>query len=147
MTEGALGFGPSDFAYVIWGNLGDAYRFTPGNEVKAAEAYAKAIALAEQALVVDPNNARTRATLAVDLAKAGQAARARQEMETVLKARPGDTSLIRQAVFAFEVLGDRARALETLREYVKLKGPMEEIARDPLLAALRQDAGYADITR
>jgi hypothetical protein len=28
---------------------------------------------------------------------------------------------------------------------VRLKGPMDEITKDPFLAALRQDPGYADI--
>lgn len=147
MTEAALGFGPTDYSYVMWGNLGDAYRFTPGNEAKAADAYAKAIALAEQAMVAEPNDMRVRATLAVDLAKLGQAPRARQEMEKVLLARPGDTAIMLKAVFGYEALGDRSKALEILGQYVKLKGPMEEIARDPLLAALRRDPGYADITR
>ncbi len=145
MNEAAIGFGPSDFAYVMWGNLGDAYRFTPGNEDKAAEAYGKAIALTEQALVVDPSDSRARATLAVDLAKSGEAARARQEIEAVLRAKPGDATIILRAVFAYEILGDRPKALENLREYARLKGPTEEIVRDPFLASLRQDPGYADI--
>ncbi|MEN6560569.1 MAG: protein kinase [Acidobacteriota bacterium] len=146
MNEASLGFGPSVFAYVLWGNLGDAYSFTTGNGDKADAAYGKAIDLAEQALAADPGNARARATLAVDLAKARQAARSRREIEAVLKARPGDTAIMQRAVFAFDLVGDRPRALAILREYVKLKGPMEEIGRDPLLAALRRDPGYVAIT-
>lgn len=146
MNEAALGFGPSDFAYVMWGNIGDAYRFTPGSEDKAAAAYAQAIELAERALLRDPNDARARATLAVDLAKAGQAARARDTLDAVLRSHPGDTGLLLRAVFGYEVLGDRGRALAALREYVGLAGPMGEIVRDPLLAALRRDPGYAAIT-
>src|SRR4030042_1589528 len=34
---------------VIWGNLGDCYRYTPGYEGKAKEAYQRAIKLAEEA--------------------------------------------------------------------------------------------------
>jgi tetratricopeptide (TPR) repeat protein len=146
MNEAAIGFGPSDFTYVMWGNLGDAYHFTPGNEAKAAAAYAKAIALTEKALAVDPRDPRARATLAVDLAKSGQAARALEEMDKVLRALPGDATIRLRAVFLYEVLGDRPKALEALREYVKLKGPLEEVVRDPFLAGLRRDPGYADIT-
>jgi tetratricopeptide (TPR) repeat protein len=145
MTETALGFPRSDFAYVMWGNLGDAYSFTTGNRDKAAAAYAKAVELAEQALVVDPNDSRVRATLAVDLAKAGRAERARKTLEAVLQARPGDTAILLRAVFGYEILGDRNRALDTLRAYIKLKGPMGDIVRDPLLAALRRDPGYIAI--
>ncbi len=146
MTETALGFPRSDFDYVIWGNLGDAYSFTPGSEAKAAAAYAKAVELAEEALVRDPNDARVRAILAVDLAKVGQADRARQTLEAVLQARPGDTAILLRSIFGYEILGDRDKALGSLREYVKLKGPMGDIVRDPLLAALRRDPDYIAIT-
>jgi len=145
MNEAALGFGPSDYAYVIWGNLGDAYRFTKGNEDKAAAAYVRAADLAGRALAANPRDDRVRATLAVDLAKAGEAARARREIEAALRARADDTAILQRAVFAFELLGDRTRALEILRRYVRLKGPLEEVSRDPLLAALRRDPGYAAI--
>ena len=147
MSEAALGFGESEFANVIWGNLGDAYRFTPANEAKAAEAYAKAITLTEQALAVDPGDPRLRGSLAVYLAKTGQAARAKDEIEGVLRDRPDDNSIALKAVIVYELNGDRPRALEAVREYVRLNGPMDEIVRDPFLAGLRQDPGYGDITR
>ncbi len=147
MNEAALGFGRSDFDYVIWGNIGDGYRFTPGNEAKGAEAYRKAIELTEQVLAVDPNDSRARGNMAATLAKAGQVERAQKELESVLRAKPGDTSILLRAVFVYELIGARAQALEAVREYVRLGGPMEEIVRDPLLAALRQDPGFADIIR
>ncbi|MGB8957493.1 MAG: protein kinase, partial [Candidatus Aminicenantales bacterium] len=147
MNEAALGFGRSDFDYVIWGNIGDGYRFTPGNEAKGAEAYRKAIELTEQVLAVDPNDSRARGNMAATLAKAGQVERARKELESVLRAKPGDTSILLRAVFVYELIGARAQALEAVREYVRLGGPTEEIVRDPLLAALRQDPGFADIIR
>jgi len=147
MNEAAIGFGLSDYAYLIWGNLADAYRFTPGNEAKATEAYAMAIELTGQALAADPGDARTRASLAVFLAKAGEAERARIEIESALRARPDDSSIVLKAVIVHELTGARSRALEAVREYLRLKGPMEEIVSDPFLAGLRQDPGYADITR
>ncbi len=146
MNEAAIGFGPSEYVNLIWGNLADAYRFTPGNEAKAAEAYQKAIELTEQALAVDPGDSRSRASLAVYLAKTGDAARAQAEIGTVLRDKPDDSSIVLHAVVVYEVSGARQKALGAVREYVRLKGSMDEIARDPFLAALRQDPGYADIT-
>lgn len=146
MSESALGFGPSDFANLMWGNLADALRFMPGNEAKAAEAYQQAIELTRQALAVDPGDTRLRAPLAVYLAKAGEADGARAEIERLLRDKPSDSSVVRHAVVVYEVIGDRQKALETVREYVRLKGSMDEIVRDPFLAGLRQDPGYADIT-
>jgi tetratricopeptide (TPR) repeat protein len=145
MNEAAIGFGLSEFAHLIWGNLADAYRFTPGNEAKAAEAYRKAIELAEQALASDPGDVRARASLAVYLAKAGQAGRARDEIERALRAKPGDSDIVLHGVVVYELTGARPRALGALRDYARLKGPMDEIARDPFLAGLRQDPGYSDV--
>ncbi len=42
--------------YTIWGNLGDACRWSPGLRAKASSAYGEAIALAEQALKVNPRD-------------------------------------------------------------------------------------------
>ena len=146
MNEAAVGFGPSAYSNLIWGNLADAYRFTPGNEAKAAEAYQKAIELTGQALAVDPGDSRSRASLAVFLAKTGESARARAEIERALRDKPGDSSIVLHAVVVYEVSGARPKALDAVREYVRLKGSMDEIVRDPFLAGLRQDPGYADIT-
>ena len=147
MGEAALGFGQSEFANMIWGNLGDAYRFTPGNEAKANEAYGKAIELTEQALAVEPGNSRLRGSLAVYLAKTGETVRARDEIESVLRDKPDDNAIVLHSVIVYEVGGARQKALEAVREFVRLKGSMDEIVRDPFLAGLRQDPGYADITR
>jgi serine/threonine-protein kinase len=146
MSESALGFGPSGFSNLMWGNLADAYRFMPGNEAKAAEGYQKAIELTEQTLAVDPSDSRSRASLAVFLAKTGEPARAQAEVEKTLRDKPDDSSIVLHAVVVYEVSGARQKALEAVREYVRLKGSMDEIVRDPFLAALRQDPGFADIT-
>jgi len=145
MNETAIGYGKSDLDYLIYGNLADAYRFTPGNEAKAAEAYGKAIALAEKALAAGAGDPRVRGSLAVFLAKTGVAERAQAEIEIARKAKPDDSSIALKAIIVFELSGARARALEAVRDYVRLKGRMEEIDRDPFLAAIRQDPGYADI--
>jgi len=143
-NENAIGFGPSYYDYLIWGNLADAYRFTPGNEAKAADAYLKAIELIEKKLATDPGDARTRSSLAVYLAKMGERDRAVTEIENSRRAITNDSSLALRAVIVYELTGARPKALEAVREYVRLKGPLDEIARDPFLARLRQDPGYSD---
>jgi serine/threonine-protein kinase len=144
-NESAIGFGPSDYDHLIWGNLADAYRFTPGNEAKAADAYRKAIELVEKKLAADPGDTRTRASLAIFLAKAGDAERAVAEIQSALRAMPDDSSVVLKAVIVYELAGARPRALDAVRDYARLKGPMDEIAHDPFLAGLRQDPGYGGI--
>ncbi len=144
MNEAAIGFGLGIY-YVHWGNLADAYHFTPGNEAKAAEAYRKAIELAEKELSATPGDSHLRASLAGFLAHSGHAEQARAEIAEALRLTPGDISVVLKSILVFELSGARPRALEALREYARLKGPMEEIAKDPFLAKLRQDPGYADV--
>jgi tetratricopeptide (TPR) repeat protein len=143
MNEAAIGFGRGD--YLLYGNLADAYHFTPGNEAKAAEAYRKAIELTEQALAADPGDTRSRSSLAAFLAKLGQGDRARTEIAEALRVKPDDSTVVLKSVVVYELSGARPQALEALRDYARLKGPMDEIAKDPFLAGLRQDRGYADI--
>lgn len=58
--------------YTIWGNLGDAYRWSPGNAEKAAHAYRQAISLVQQAIGVNPRDARALMSLALYRARSGQ---------------------------------------------------------------------------
>jgi tetratricopeptide (TPR) repeat protein len=145
-NENAIGLGGSEYSYLIWGNLADAYRFTPGNEAKAVDAYRQAISLIEKELASSPNDARTRSSLAVFLAKAGDAARAKAEITAALKAMPDDSALALRAVVVYELCGARPEALAALRDFVRLRGPIGEIASDPFLAGLRQDPEYGAIT-
>jgi serine/threonine-protein kinase len=144
MNEAAIGFGLGIY-YVHWGNLADAYHFTPGNAAKAAEAYRKAIELAEKDLAAAPGDSQGRSSLAVFLAKAGFPDRARLEIAEALRLTPGDISVVLKSVVVFELSGSRPQAIEALRNYARLKGPMDEIVKDPFLTGLRQDRGYADV--
>jgi tetratricopeptide (TPR) repeat protein len=144
MNEAAIGFGVG-VNYLHWGNLADAYHFTPGNAAKAAEAYRKAIELAEEELAAAPEDSHLRSSLAVFLAKSGYAARARTEIAEALRLTPGDSSVVLKSVGVFELSGARPQAIEALHNYVKLKGTMDEISKDPFLAGLRKDRGYAEV--
>jgi serine/threonine-protein kinase len=143
-NEAAIGFGPTENDYLIWGNLADAYRFTPGNEAKALDAYRKAIARTREALIAVPGDVRLHSNLAVFLAKAGDFGQAVTEIEGARKALPEDAGIVLRAALVYELSGARPRALEAIREYMRLKGPIEEIASDPFLAGLRQDPGYGE---
>jgi serine/threonine-protein kinase len=144
-NENAISLGASELGYLVYGNLADAYHFTPGNEARAVEAYRKAIDLVEKELAADPNNARVRSSLAVFLAKGGEPQRAASEMERALKALPDDAGVVLKAAIVYELGGTRPLALDAVREYVRLKGPVEEINMEPFLAGLRQDPGYSNI--
>jgi tetratricopeptide (TPR) repeat protein/TolB-like protein len=143
--EAAIGFDTND--YLLWGNLADAYRFTPGNEAKAEAAYRKAVELVGKELADRPHDARSRSSLALFQAKLGLAERARAEIAEALRTRPDDSSIVLKSVFVFELVGARQQALDALRQYARLKGPMDEVVKDPFLAGLRQDEKYRGLMK
>jgi tetratricopeptide (TPR) repeat protein len=48
--------------YIMWGNRGDAYYWTPGRRPEASNAYGTAIALVEEDLRLNPHDAQLPAT-------------------------------------------------------------------------------------
>jgi tetratricopeptide (TPR) repeat protein/TolB-like protein len=143
LFEAAVGF--DENFYILWGNLADAYSFTPGNEAKAADAYARAIKLAEIHLAAQKGDPGCRSSLAVYLAKTGSRQRAEAEISEALQQKPDDPTVVLKSILVFDLIGDRARAIDALKKYLGLKGPMEEVLKDPFLAGLRQDPEYSRI--
>jgi hypothetical protein len=131
-------------SYLYWGNLGDARRWIPGSDVKAKEAYGHAIELAREKLG-SPPDADLQGSLAVYYAKSGDRAHAlevlgdldRNPMQT-----PGSHF---QAVLAYEISGDRDRALQELDVTVRAGYSSQEIKNEPELTFLRKDRRYHEI--
>jgi serine/threonine protein kinase/tetratricopeptide (TPR) repeat protein len=130
--------------YVAWGNLADCYRWAPGLEMKAPDAYRRAIGLAERDLGINPNDARLHAYVAGYLAKLGEDAKARAEIRTAMRLAPKDNKVQLKAATVYELGGERASALEALAAARAGGSSMVDIANDPELAKLRQDARYAE---
>jgi len=131
--------------YVIWGNLGDAYRWTPGNAEKAAGAYRRALALAAEAVGVNPHDGAALSSMALFSAKSGQTTRALQTIEKALAAAPGDESVLVDAAVVSELAGERARALNYVRRAILGGYSPNEIATEPELGKLRLDPSYSAI--
>src|SRR5262249_55435613 len=76
------------FDPVKWGNLGDAYRWVPGREDKAAAAFDQAIGLMREQLERNPSDGRRWAELGVWLAKRGSPREAVQAVRKGLRLGP-----------------------------------------------------------
>ena len=137
----AINTGAND--YLLWGNLGDAYRFTPGNEAKANQAYQQAIRLVkEQMDSAAGANPDLGCRLASYLAKSGHKEEAWQAVERY-RNEPKLQSMSRFLLGqASELCGHREQALEQLGKAVRLGLPTRVIRSDPDLLALRSDPGY-----
>lgn len=143
MYEEAINLGEND--YVIWANLADSYRYTPGYAEKANKAYQHAIQLAEELLSTNPANADFRSSLALYYIKSGAKEKALSEISKAREMAPDDVSILYKSILVFELSDQREQALDALQEYIDLGGSLEEIRKDPDLSGLRTDLRFQQL--
>ncbi len=125
--------------YVGWGNLGSAYRWVPGSEAKAKAALLRAVGLAEKRLAVTPEDNNIRANLAEYRAKLGDKQGAVAEIERIPAANRG--AYWGRIAMAYELAGERKRAVETVRTALGNSALLSEIKDEPDMAELLKDPG------
>ncbi len=125
--------------YVVWANLGDAYRWAPGQRARSLEPYARAISLVRETIVVNPNNAQARAIAASCLAKRGDFAAAEEQLKLALQVDPTNASALYQAAVIANIRGDRDGARAWLQRAIAAGSSAADAARDPELAALNMN--------
>jgi serine/threonine-protein kinase len=128
--------------YLVWGNLGDAYRWAPGQRAKAGPAYQNAIRLVREEIAAHPQDPEVRSTLALYLAKSGDKAAALAEIKDVDRAPKKTAAVLLDSAVVHEICGERDIALATLSAALKAGSTLKEIKIDPEFIALRTDARY-----
>jgi tetratricopeptide (TPR) repeat protein len=104
--------------YLLWGNLGDAYYWTPGRRGEAIATYSKAIALGERELRVNPRDSDVLSSLAMYHAMRGERKPALERLGAALRLSPNNPGLFFNAGIVYEQLGDAQRALDALEKAV-----------------------------
>ncbi len=128
-----------------WGNLGIYYRHIPGSEARSEAALRKAVQLAEKLVEVTPNDSNVRADLAEYKARLGDARGALAEIDRIPE---GDRQLVASRLaLAFELTGNRTRAIEFLASTVHNAATLSQIRDDPDLAALWADPRFQQAIR
>jgi eukaryotic-like serine/threonine-protein kinase len=128
--------------YLVWGNLGDACRWTPDNEERSREAYQRAIQLLHEQLRLTPDDPTLRTNLALYLAKRGDLPEALAALQKVERLPGKDASCWFQMAIAYEVCARRGPALAALGSALRAGLPVDEVRKDPELLDLRADARY-----
>ena len=123
--------------YLLWANLGDAYRWAPGQRLKAPGAYARAIQLGDQELTVSPNEAQIHSVLARCLAKSGRSIEARAHLDHARRLAHENAEVMYDAAVVAVLSDDRGAAIEWLRRAVAAGYGTAHIVREPEFAALR----------
>ncbi len=141
--EKAVNLGANN--YVFWGNLGDAYRWAPGQAAKAKPTYENAIHLAREELKVHEQDIDARTHLALYLAKIGDKKTALEQIGQVDNATQKDAEVLFGSAVVHELCGERALALTALSASLKAGYGSGEIKNEPELMNLRADPRYHSI--
>jgi eukaryotic-like serine/threonine-protein kinase len=128
--------------YLIWGNLGDAYYWTPGRRSEAAAAYNKAIALGEKELRINPRDAEVLSSLAMYHAMRGERTPALDRLAAALRLSPTSPGLLFNAGIVYEQLGDAPRALDALEKAVAAGISSAAVRDTPNFDGLRANPRY-----
>ena len=138
--EKAVQLGSND--HVVWANLGDAYRWTPGNQPKAREAFTAALQLVDEAIRTHPDDATLQSRKALYLAKRGDVRSARATADALIARNETNPQNLYRLALAFELTGARDKSLAALEKAIRNGYSTEEIKVDPELASLRRDVQY-----
>lgn len=127
--------------YLVWANLGDAYRWTPGERQRSLEPYGRAISLGREAIAVNPKDALARAIVASCLAKRGDFTGAEQELKLALQADPTSADALYQAAVIASIQSDTDEARAWLQRAIAAGYSAADAARDPELMSLKKPHG------
>jgi len=123
--------------YVLWGNLGDAYFWTPGRRQDAAAAYNRAIALALESLRVNSRDAGALSSISLYHAMLGERTAAVDYLERALRIEPKRPDLLLNAAIAYQQLREEDPALDYLEKAVAAGLPAESLRDLPNFDSLR----------
>jgi tetratricopeptide (TPR) repeat protein/TolB-like protein len=149
VLERGIRIANSDYArlYMLWLNLGDAYRWWPETLDKAPDAYRQAITGLEKLLQQGPRDAQLHALAAACRAKIQDREQARAEITKALDLAPSDATVRYYAALVAELAGGRDEALAQIRIAVERGYSVSRIQDDPELKQLIADARYGEIVR
>lgn len=128
--------------HILWGNLGEAYYWTPGRREQAVGAYRQAISYAQQSEHVNPRDPRVLGQLAVYHAMLGEPKPAREYIGRALALSPGNAELQLKAALIEQRLGQPARAREWLEKAVSAGLSPSEIRNNPIFDNLTDNQRF-----
>jgi serine/threonine-protein kinase len=133
--------------YLFWGNLGDAYYWSPGRHSEADNAYGRAITLGEEKLRLNPHDAQLLSSLGIYHAMRFEKKTALENLDASLRLQPASPDFLFNAGIMYQQLGDTRHALDSLEKAVSLGFSPELIRDTPNFDALRDNPRYASLIR
>ncbi len=141
----------NDRDYTIWGNLGAAYYWAPGERDKAKDAYLHAVKLAEEAKTVNPKDPEITSMLAGFYSMIGEKVKASELAEQSLKSAPHDAEIMFRAGCTYEQIGNREKAVQCILNSIKDGYSKTDVEKQPdlkkLVAGKRYKEGVSEIEK
>ncbi|MDB5934667.1 MAG: serine/threonine-protein kinase [Massilia sp.] len=128
--------------YLGWANLADTLLWIPGRTGEATQAYAKARQLLVPRLERAPDDVLLVSRMGLYVARGGDRTGAQTLMERALRLAPKSMDVHFRAGMAFELTGNRGRAIEEILLARKFGYPDKAIDSEPDLVDLRRDPRY-----
>ncbi|MCY0910378.1 protein kinase domain-containing protein [Massilia antarctica] len=132
--------------YLRWANLGDTLRWIPGREDESRKAYRQALGILKPLVAEAPGDPTLQSRMGLYEARLGERAPALEHTRRAVEMRADDANLRFRAVMAYELLGERDRALAELAAARQRGYPVHLINAEPDLIGLRRDPRYFDST-
>jgi eukaryotic-like serine/threonine-protein kinase len=127
--------------YTAWGNLSEAYYYG-GNRALASDAFKKAIALGEQQLSVNPQDAALMALLAGYYSMIGSRSSAFALIDQALKLAPNDPQVLCSAGLIHNKFGETDQAFSWLHKAVLAGYPIAQLRNAPSVDDLQNDPRF-----
>lgn len=138
-TEKALKL--NDHDYAVWSNLVLAYEWLNEKE-KADAARQREVTLLEQAVKMKPQDAEAQAALAALNAHYGLTSQAESRIQTAMALAPDDPSVLADVAEAYELLGQRDRAISAMQKAIQKGFALDQAKGDPELKGLVSDPKF-----
>jgi serine/threonine-protein kinase len=136
----AVKLNPAD--YEMWGNLGDAYYWTPKEQSQAPQAYRKAISLGDAALSVNPRDAVVLCNLGLYHAMLREKDPAIAFLRRALAIAPDNSDFLFKAAEIYNQFGMTEPAFAALQDSIR-RGYSRFFARDhPIFGNLKTDPRF-----
>jgi tetratricopeptide (TPR) repeat protein len=141
--EHALEVGGNDaLAYLAWGNLAEAYYWTPGQRDRAAPLFQKAASLAEERLKVNGRDGFAVYHLAFYEAMLGQSVPALGHLQQASHLLDGDSELLFHAAKIHQRFGQPEAALTFLQKALSAGYSVPFVRDDPMFKNLANNVQF-----
>ena len=136
-----------DRHYAVWGNLGDAYYWTPGGRKDSTPAYRRALALAAKDYEVNPRDALLIGYIAQYHAMLGERGLALDGIQRALRLDPKSPELAFTSAIVYDQCGDASSTLSMLKRAIAGGISVETVRATPNFSNMESEPKFRTLLK